>query len=47
MEKALRAAVAKADAAPATGTTRINSDGTATAPAGAPAAVQEAIAAAN
>jgi peptidoglycan hydrolase-like protein with peptidoglycan-binding domain len=47
VEKALRAAVAKADAAPATGTTRINSDGTATAPAGAPTAVQQAIAAAN
>ena len=47
VEKALRTAVAKADSAPATGTTRINSDGTATAPAGAPAAVQQAIAAAN
>jgi cell wall-associated NlpC family hydrolase len=47
VEKALRAVVAKADSAPATGTTRINSDGTATAPSGAPAAVQEAVAAAN
>ncbi len=50
VEKALRAAIAKTPAAapaPATGTTRINSDGTATAPAGAPAAVQQAIAAAN
>ncbi len=47
VEKALRAVVAKADAAPATGTTRINSDGTATAPAGAPSVVQEAVAAAN
>jgi peptidoglycan hydrolase-like protein with peptidoglycan-binding domain len=47
VEKALRAVVAKADSAPATGTTRINSDGTATAPAGAPTAVQEVVAAAN
>jgi peptidoglycan hydrolase-like protein with peptidoglycan-binding domain len=51
VEKALRAAVASASApAPsssASGTTRINSDGTATAPAGAPTAVQQAIAAAN
>ena len=53
VEKALRAVVAKSNSAPKTysapagGTTRINSDGTATAPAGAPAAVQQAIAAAN
>jgi peptidoglycan hydrolase-like protein with peptidoglycan-binding domain len=47
VEKALRTVVSKADAAPATGTTRINSDGTATAPAGAPSVVQEAVAAAN
>jgi peptidoglycan hydrolase-like protein with peptidoglycan-binding domain len=47
VEKALRAVVANADSAPATGTTRINSDGTATAPAGAPTVVQEAVAAAN
>jgi peptidoglycan hydrolase-like protein with peptidoglycan-binding domain len=47
VEKALRAAVAQADAQPATGTTRINSDGTATAPADAPTAVQEVVAAAN
>jgi cell wall-associated NlpC family hydrolase len=47
VEKTLRAVVAKADSAPATGTTRINSDGTATAPSGAPTAVQQAVAAAN
>jgi hypothetical protein len=48
VEKALRAQVAQLDAAPAaTGTTRINSDGTATAPAGAPAQVVAMIAAAN
>lgn len=47
VEKDLRSVVAKVDSAPATGTTRINSDGTATAPAGAPAIVQKAVAAAN
>jgi peptidoglycan hydrolase-like protein with peptidoglycan-binding domain len=47
VEKALRAAVAKIQADPPTGTTRINSDGTATAPAGAPTVVREAVAAAN
>jgi peptidoglycan hydrolase-like protein with peptidoglycan-binding domain len=47
VEKALRAAVAKIESSPPTGTTRINSDGTATAPAGAPTVVQEAVAAAN
>jgi peptidoglycan hydrolase-like protein with peptidoglycan-binding domain len=43
----LRRAVATVLARPATGTTRINPDGTATAPAGAPAAVQQIVAAAN
>jgi peptidoglycan hydrolase-like protein with peptidoglycan-binding domain len=47
VEKALRAAVASIEADPPTGTTRINSDGTATAPSGAPTAVQQAVAAAN
>ena len=47
VELALRKVVASVEAKPATGTTRINSDGTATAPAGAPASVQQAIAAAN
>jgi peptidoglycan hydrolase-like protein with peptidoglycan-binding domain len=47
VEKALRAVVASADSAPATGTARINSDGTATAPSGAPTVVQEVVAAAN
>jgi hypothetical protein len=47
VEKALRAAVAKIESQPPTGTTRINADGTATAPAGAPPVVQEAVAAAN
>jgi peptidoglycan hydrolase-like protein with peptidoglycan-binding domain len=47
VEKTLRAVVAKIDSDPPTGTTRINADGTATAPAGAPAVVQEVIAAAN
>lgn len=47
VELALRKDVATVDATPATGTTRINSDGTATAPAGAPAAVQQVVAAAN
>jgi peptidoglycan hydrolase-like protein with peptidoglycan-binding domain len=43
----LREAVAKAEAGGAVGTAVINSDGTATAPAGAPQVVQEVIAAAN
>ena len=43
----LRAAVAQVAAAPPTGKTRINPDGTATAPAGAPAVVQAVIAGAN
>ena len=47
VELALRKDVASVEAKPASGTTRINSDGTATAPAGAPPAVQQAIAAAN
>jgi len=44
---ALRNAVAKIQAQPATGTTRINANGTATAPAGAPTAVLQVVAAAN
>jgi hypothetical protein len=47
VELALRKVVASVDAKPATGRTRINSDGTATAPAGAPPQVQQAVAAAN
>lgn len=43
----LRNAVATVQAEPATGTTRINSDGTATAPAGAPSTVAAIVAAAN
>ena len=43
----LRAAVAAVQASPPTGKVRINADGTATAPADAPPAVQEMIAAAN
>ena len=43
----LRSAVAVYDSASPIGTARINPDGTATAPAGAPAAVQQVIAAAN
>ena len=43
----LRRAVAAAEASPPTGTVRISPDGTATAPAGAPAAVQEMVLAAN
>jgi hypothetical protein len=39
--------VATIEADPPTGTTRINADGTATAPAGAPAAVRAVVAAAN
>jgi hypothetical protein len=44
---ALRRAVAQIQAQPATGTTRINADGTATAPAGAPPSVLAVVAAAN
>jgi len=48
VEKALRQAVAAADNAnPPTGKVRINADGTATAPSGAPPKVVELIAAAN
>jgi peptidoglycan hydrolase-like protein with peptidoglycan-binding domain len=47
VEKALRRAVAAIEAEPPVGTTRINADGTATAPSGAPAPVRAAIAAAN
>ena len=47
VEKSLRSAVTSIEADPPTALTRINSDGTATAPAGAPAAVQQVIAAAN
>jgi peptidoglycan hydrolase-like protein with peptidoglycan-binding domain len=47
VELALRKDVAAMDARPPTGTTRINSDGTATAPASAPATVQQVVAAAN
>jgi peptidoglycan hydrolase-like protein with peptidoglycan-binding domain len=47
VEKSLRAAVAAVEADPPTQKTRINPDGTATAPAGAPAAVQQVVAAAN
>ena len=45
--KSLRAAAATTGPAPPTGTTRINANGTATAPAGAPAVVQRVVAAAN
>lgn len=44
---ALRAAVAAVQAIPPTGKVRINADGTATAPVGAPAAIQQMVAAAN
>jgi peptidoglycan hydrolase-like protein with peptidoglycan-binding domain len=47
VEKALRAKVAAIEADPPASVTRINADGTATAPAGAPTVVQEVIAAAN
>jgi peptidoglycan hydrolase-like protein with peptidoglycan-binding domain len=47
VEKQLRAVVAAIDAIPPTGRARINADGTATAPAGAPPIVQAVIAAAN
>lgn len=47
VEKALRAKVAAIEADPPTAVTRINADGTATAPAGAPTVVQDVVAAAN
>lgn len=48
VQQTLRAAVKAVEASPPTGEkTRINADGTATAPAGAPEAVQRVIAAAN
>ncbi|HLJ03986.1 MAG TPA: peptidoglycan-binding protein [Solirubrobacteraceae bacterium] len=47
VEQALRAKVAAIEADPPTGTTVINPDGTATAPAGAPVIVQQIVAAAN
>ena len=47
VEQVLRAKVAAIEADPPASLVRINSDGTATAPAGAPAVVQEAVAAAN
>jgi peptidoglycan hydrolase-like protein with peptidoglycan-binding domain len=45
--RALEGLVAQIQALPPTGTTRINADGTATAPAGAPATVVAVVAAAN
>jgi peptidoglycan hydrolase-like protein with peptidoglycan-binding domain len=47
LSQTLRQVVASAESSPATGRTRINPDGTATAPAGAPAVVQQVVAAAN
>lgn len=47
LSQRLRQVVAQVAAAPATGRTRINPDGTATAPAGAPAPVQAVVSAAN
>ena len=47
VEKLLRATIAAIDAVPAVGRARINADGTATAPQGAPAIVLKLIAAAN
>ncbi len=47
LSQRLRAVVAQVAAAPPTGKTRINPDGTATAPTGAPPAVQAVVAAAN
>ena len=47
VEKALRTSVARIEADPPTATTRINADGTATAPANAPAVVKSVVAAAN
>ena len=46
-DKTLEAAISAFEADVPTGTATINSDGTATAPAGAPPAVQSAITAAN
>jgi peptidoglycan hydrolase-like protein with peptidoglycan-binding domain len=47
LSQKLRAVVAQVAAAPPTGATRINPDGTATPPAGAPPTVQAVVAAAN
>jgi peptidoglycan hydrolase-like protein with peptidoglycan-binding domain len=47
VEQSLRSAVKAIEADPPTTKTRINPDGTATAPAGAPAVVQQVVAAAN
>jgi hypothetical protein len=47
LAQALQHVVAAIQALPPTGTTRINTDGTATAPAGAPAVVLKVVAAAN
>jgi hypothetical protein len=47
LARALQQAVAAIQSMPPTGTTRINADGTASAPAGAPAAVVAVVAAAN
>ena len=47
LSQKLRQVVAQVAAAPPTGKTRINPDGTATAPAGAPAVVQAVVAGAN
>jgi peptidoglycan hydrolase-like protein with peptidoglycan-binding domain len=47
LSQRLRAVVAQVSAAPPTGKTRINPDGTATAPSAAPPAVQAVVAAAN
>lgn len=47
LSQLLRQVVAQVAAAPPTGKTRINPDGTATAPAGAPVVVQRVVAAAN
>jgi peptidoglycan hydrolase-like protein with peptidoglycan-binding domain len=46
-DQALKAAISAQESDVPTGTTRINSDGTATAPAGAPAVVQTMVSAAN
>ena len=47
LAQSLHGQVAKIQSAPPTGTTRINADGTATAPAGAPSTVVAVVAAAN
>ncbi len=47
VEEALRQVVGAVQASPPTGTTRINADGSATAPSGAPASVQAVVSAAN